>query len=240
MAIRSFQAQYIRRRGRPEDLDAGVTLYRQEWELRREHLGEDDYRIRITRANLGLAIRERARPGDLEEALRILEAETSDRLGRYRGTHPFTWDVQTVLAQTYVRAAEASQDAGRRRDHATKALELARLVAVQRHKRFGWTDAATLRAQLVEAHALLLLGRQDEAVPEIRHVRTAATVRQVALDPGWAEFLLASGLAAQDDAAALPIAERALALRESHYPGDSRQVAEARALVEILQEPATG
>jgi hypothetical protein len=239
MSIRSFQAQYTRRRGRPEDLDAGIAMYRQEWELRREHLGEDDHRTQMTRANLGLAIRERARPGDLAEALRILEQEMSDRLCRYLGTHPFTWDVQTVLAQTYVRAAEADDDPGRCRDHATKGLELARLVAVQRRRRFGWADAATLRAQLVQAHALLLLGRADEAVPEIRHVRTAAGVRQVSLDPGWAEFLLASGLMAQGDAAALRIAERALGLRESHYPRGSRQVTEARALVVALRDPAT-
>jgi hypothetical protein len=235
MSIRSFQAQYTRRRGRPADLDAGVALYREEWELRRAHLGADDYRTRITRANLGLAIRERARPGDLDEALRILETETGDRLARYSGTHPFTWDVQTVLAQTCVRVAEATGDPGERRRHATRGLELARLVAGQRRRRFGWADAATLRAQLVAAHALLLLGRAAEAVPEIRHVRTAAGVRRVALDPGWPEFLLAAGLAAQGEEAALAMAERALRLRESRYPRAGRQVTEARALVRSLR-----
>jgi hypothetical protein len=235
MSIRSFQAQYTRRRGRPEDLDAGCRMYEEELALRRRYLGEDDYRTRITRANWALALRDRGEEGDVSQAVRILEEEMEHRLNHYGGAHPFTWEVQTVLAQTTLRAGTSSGDPSVRRHRAAGALDLIRPVATHRLKRFGWTDAATLRAQLVEANVLLELGEAGEAVAEIRHVRTAADVAGAPLDSGWPEFLLATGMAALGDRTASAMAERSLRLRHHRYLPDSRPVAESRALVAELR-----
>ncbi|MFC5744624.1 hypothetical protein [Actinomadura rugatobispora] len=239
MSARAFRARYRRRRGRSEDLEAGVESYRRQWEQRREALGVDHYRTRVMHANLALAVRDRDADGDLDEALRMLRDEVAHRIANYGEQHPFTWIVRSVLAQTLVRAAERAPGPARRAELAGEAAEIAGSLADGRRIRFGVADISTLRAQLVHAHALVLLGRAAEAVPEIRHVHSKARWARVPLEPGWAESLLARAEAgAGEPSEALRWAEESHRLKAGYFPPGSRQVVEAERLLSRLREDA--
>jgi hypothetical protein len=115
-----------------------------------------------------------------------------------------------------------------------EARELAGQVLAARRERFGVESRSALRAQLVQAHALLLAGLPTAAAAEIRYV--LATSRRVGahLDPGWPELLLArallaAGLAGEgasvDDA--LRQARAAVRARQNRYPAGTDRLAEA-------------
>jgi len=121
-----------------------------------------------------------------------------------------------------------------RHELVTEALALAAAVLAARRGRFGATAAATLRIQLVHAHALLLGGEPSPAATEIRYV--LATNRRVGadLDPGWPELLLARALLAaapREDgeglSEALRQARAAVEARRGRYPAEAAHVAEA-------------
>lgn len=232
MSIRSMHAQYVRRRGEPGDDERGVQMYQDEWTRRVEQLGPDDPRTGIARTNHALALRERGSPGDVDRALSILEKETTRRQNRYGSGHPFTWRAQIVLAQTKVRAAERATDKGKRERHAREALDIAQALLDARRRRYGGSDRSTLNARLVQAQALVVLGRTPEAVAELRAVRRIP--RRPGMEPGWPEFLLARALSPHAPDEALAHARKALQLRERYYPLGSRRVAEARHLVREL------
>lgn len=237
MTIEGFRARHSRRRGRPEDLDAGVEAYRRNWLQRRGSLGEDHYRTRTMRANLAIALRERDGEGDLDEALGILREEIAHRTGRYGEPHPFTWIARLVMAQTLVRAAEKAAEPDDRHRPAREAAQIADSLVERRRFRFGVTDLSTLRAHLVHAHALLVLGRVAEAIPEIRHVQARARLTRVPLEPGWAESLLARAHAAAGEAGeALRWAERSHQQRAAYFPRNGCKVEEARRLLDELME----
>lgn len=237
LSIRSLYAQYVRRRGEPGDLERGVRMYHEEWARRLDLLGEDDSRTGVAHANYALALRERGGADDLATALKLLKTEALRRIERYGAAHPFTWKAQVVLAQTQVRAAEGSPEPVGRKQFAEEAAATAKALLDSRRRRYGFSDRSTLNAHLVHAQALLVLGRTDEAVPEIRTVQQAGRRRPgTGLDPGWAELLLARSLAADAPAEALGYAEEALRLRIGYYPESSRQVIEARRLVRDLGE----
>ncbi|RKS77157.1 hypothetical protein BZB76_2532 [Actinomadura pelletieri DSM 43383] len=239
MTIEGFKARHGRRRGRPEDLDAGVEAYRRNWLRRREGLGEDHYRTRTMHANLAVALRERDGEGDLDEALGILREEIAHRTERYGELHPFTWIARLVMAQTLVRAAEKAVRPDERHRYAWEAARVAELLIGRRRFRFGVADLSTLRAHLVHAHALLMLGRADEAIPEIRHVRARAMLTRVPLEPGWPEWLLARAhTAAGEVAEALRWAERSHLQRAAYFPRGGRKGAETRRLLAELKEAA--
>ncbi|TDD82637.1 hypothetical protein [Actinomadura rubrisoli] len=239
MLIRAYRARYRRRRGRSEDLEAGVEAYRRQWRERCEALTRDHYRTRIMHANLALAVRDRDGEGDLPEALRMLREEAAHRSDRYGEQHPFTWIVRSILAQTLVRSAERAADLGERARHALEAEAIADSLVDRRSLRFGVADISTLRAKLVHAHALLLLGRAGEAIPEIQHVYLRTQRERIPLEPGWTESLLARAeLAVGAPSEALHWAEEAQRLKAAYYPLDSRQVIEAGRLVDDLRERA--
>jgi hypothetical protein len=136
-----------------------------------------------------------------------------------------------------VRAAERAADPGRRAELAGEAAGIAGSLADGRRIRFGVADISTLRAQLVHAHALVLLGRAAEAVPEIRHVHSKARWARVPLEPGWAESLLARAeAAAGEPSEALRWAEESHRLKAGYFPPGSRQVIEAERLLGALRE----
>jgi hypothetical protein len=119
-------------------------------------------------------------------------------------------------------------------DLVTEARQLAGQVLAARRERFGVVSRSAMRAQLVQAHALLLAGRPTSAAAEIRYV--LATSRRVGahLDPGWPELLLArallaAGLAGEgasvDDA--LRQARAAVEARQDRYPAGTDRLAEA-------------
>jgi hypothetical protein len=249
MSIKALRARYARLVGGGDAADVAVHSYDEEWRRRTAMLGPDAHRTRIAHANLAIALRDRARPGDLPQACRILRAETAHRRAHYGVVHPFTWTAQTVLAQTLVRVAEETGDAAA----LAEARELAAEVLAARRGRFGPTDPATLRAQLVHAHALVLSGEPTAAGSEIRYVLAACRRVGALLDPGWPEMLLARAeLAAEQSGSGwrpgadrpaddgerlsevLRLARRAVRARRSHYPPDAGPVAEAERLVEDI------
>ncbi|RFS82247.1 hypothetical protein D0T12_28860 [Actinomadura spongiicola] len=192
LTIRMLHAQYVRRRGRPGDLELAVRLYRREWELRTQLFPADDCRISTAHANLALAIRERAAPGDLERALDMLEEETARRMRVHGSDRPFTWIAQLILAQTLIMRAEEAVDPDEVRAAALSAGEHSEAVLTGRRVRFGRSHHATLRAQLVHANALILLGRCADAVGLLgahqRHDPSGTT------SPGKSDLLLARAL----------------------------------------------
>ncbi|MFD0683754.1 hypothetical protein [Actinomadura fibrosa] len=227
LAIRALHAQYVRRRGRPGDADLAVGLYEREHALRTRLFPPDDPRISTVHANLAMAIRERGRPGDLERALEMLEREAALRTRTHGSGRPFTWIAQLVLAQTLVARAEEAAAADDRRAFAGQAAEHSEHVLAGRRLRFGGSHPATLRAQLVHAHALLLLERGAEAVELLRaHQRQDPAA---AVSPGKSDLLLARALRDADPAAALLHARRA-----AHRGADPRRRQEAERLARRL------
>ncbi|MGC5321168.1 hypothetical protein ACPXB5_20795 [Micromonospora arida] len=187
MRIRSFEAQYIRRRGEDGDVDRGITLYRQELERRARLKGEFAYPTSMTRGNLAYALLARGRPADLREAREILEQEVAHRTTAYGPESDFTGLARGNLGRTLLRLHESGprNSGGEEDDLPTRALAIADSLKTSRGRRFGRRNNATLSAHLLRAHALLLLGLIDEARTEIRYVRAFVTNRGISIERSW-------------------------------------------------------
>ncbi|MBL7490612.1 hypothetical protein I6A60_37730 [Frankia sp. AgB1.9] len=119
-------------------------------------------------------------------------------------------------------------------DLVAEGRSLAEAVVAARQDRFGPSSGATLRAQLVRAHALLLAEEPAAAVAEIRYVLATNRRTGANLDPGWPELLLArallaAGLASGDGSLddAVRQARAAVEARLGRYPAGTERVAEA-------------
>lgn len=231
LTARSLRAQYTRRRGLPGDIDRAIEMYQDEQRLREELFSADDPRVSTARANLALTIRERDRPGDLETAWKLLEREVLFRIDRYGPERPFTWIANIVLAQTLLLLADRA-DSGARRDLAEQAADLTLQMLRSRRRRYGDGHRSTLRAQVVHAHALLLLGRADEAVTELQEVQAAEV--HGTLEPGWSDYLLARALRDAHPDRARAHAHRAVRLRSTRYPEGSHQMLDVQRLLSEL------
>jgi hypothetical protein len=234
MSIRSYHAQYVRRRGGPGDRARGAAMYEEEYRLRCAALGPDDPRTATAHANLALALRDRGEPGDLARARAMLEEETLNRFRIYGANHPFSWIAQVIFAQTLVRMAEVADDRNERRDLAQEAADVAHALLDSRRRRYGDSDGSTLRAHVVHAHALLVLGRKESAINELRTVQLAENSSVGDIDPGWTDLLLARCLRELHPRRAFFHARRARASRAALYTAHSRQVEEADRLIAEL------
>jgi hypothetical protein len=119
-------------------------------------------------------------------------------------------------------------------DLVAEGRSLAEAVVAARQDRFGPSSGATLRAQLVRAHAQLLAGEPAAAMAEIRYVLATNRRTGANLDPGWPELLLArallaAGLASGDGSLddAVRQARAAVEARLGRYPAGTERVAEA-------------
>ncbi len=233
LRIRSQLMQHVRRCGREQDLSEAIRLAGAELTRSEALFGADDHRTATARTQLAVALSDRGQPADLRRAQRMLHQEACDRDRRFGARHPFTWTVLQDLAQTLVRLAESGIDQA---SHATRAESLARTVALARSERFGLGDLQALKADLVHAHALILLGRHASASDQIRYVMAVARRASSPLDPGLAERLLATAQAAEADPAALRTAQCALRISAACFPADSRPVRLALDLVDQLQQ----
>lgn len=237
MSIRSYRAQYIRRRGGPGDRARGAALYEEEYRLRHAALGSDDPRTATAHANLALALRDRGEPGDLALARSMLEKETLNRIRIHGANHPFSWIAQVIFAQTLVRMAEAEKDESERRGLAQEAADVTHALLNSRRRRYGDSDGSTLRAHLVHAHALLVLGQEESAIRELRAVQAAERRSAADLDPGWTDLLLARCLRGVDARTAYVHARRARAAQVALYTAQSRQIEDTdRLIVELAAE----
>ncbi|MFI5958749.1 hypothetical protein [Cryptosporangium sp. NPDC051539] len=170
MSVRAFAAQYERRGGDAADVEAGPRRYEAEWNRRLQALGRDDYRTRIARANHAFALLQRRQGTDLDDARRILDEEVTHRARYYGENSPFTWAARGVLALALIAAGDPG------------AVELAEGLVRLRRARYGRFSAPAVQAQVVHVQALLAAGRRDEAVTELRYLRTAVNRRRAALD----------------------------------------------------------
>ncbi|MFC5187894.1 hypothetical protein [Actinomadura harenae] len=189
LVINTMRAKYVKRRGHPGDPERAAELYRREWERRRRLLPEEDPRLSTARANYAVAVRDRGRPGDIKEALGILEEETKRRVDRFGAHLPFTWIAHVVLAQTLILLAEETDDPEERRRLAAEAADNTHDKLTQRRRRFGWSHAATLRAQVVRAHALVLTGDLTAAIEILDPLVGQEKAMQI--EPGRCDLLLA-------------------------------------------------
>ena len=237
MSIRSYRAQYIRRRGGPGDRALGAAMYEVEYRLRYGALGPDDPQTATAHANLALALRDRGESGDLALARSMLEKETLNRIRIHGANHPFSWIAQVIFAQTLVRTAEVEKDESERHGLAQEAADVTRALLDSRRRRYGDSDGSTLRAHLVHAHALLILGREASAIRELRAVQAAEGQSAGDVDPGWSDLLLARCLRGLDTKAAYVHARRARASQAASYTTHSRQVEDTdRLIVELSAE----
>jgi hypothetical protein len=237
MSIRSYHAQYVRRRGGPGDRARGTAMYEEEYRFRCAALGPDDPRTATAHANLALALRERDEPGDLALARAMLEKETLNRFRIYGANHPFSWIAQVIFAQTLVRMAEVAEDESERRDLAQEAADVAHALLDSRRRRYGDSHGSTLRAHLVHAHALLVLGRKESAIKELHAVQVAENSSAGNVDPGWTDLLLARCLRELHPNRAYFHARRGRASQAALYTAQSRQVEEAdRLIAELVVE----
>lgn len=225
LTIRSMHAQYTRRRGRPGDTELAADMYEREWERRRDMFGETDLRTSTARSNYALTVRERDGEGDLERARGILEAEAAHRAATFGADLPFTWIAQIVLTQTLIMMAERARDGHERAALAQEAADNTHTLLAARRRRYGWSHLSTLRARLVHAHALILLGDKDAAAATLREIQEQEAEQPAGLEPGRSDLLLARALSESDPLKALAHAKRAV--RRST---DRRQIKEARRL----------
>lgn len=170
LAIRSFESRLASQRGRPGDPERSVRTCEEEYRKHRVLLGPDNYRTRLARTHLAVAMRG---AGDLAASADILRDELRERSIRYGQRHPFTWAAHAQLAGTLLRVAEsASRPADQ--PEAAQALAIADELLPAYRARFGRYHAETLRIHLLRAQALSACGRPERANLEIRYVQAAA------------------------------------------------------------------
>ncbi|WP_326561243.1 hypothetical protein [Micromonospora sp. NBC_01796] len=244
LAIRGYYIRWLRRRGEPGDLDLVVQLWQDEVDLRRSPL-VGRHRLGVATADLAGALLDRARwghldphlkrhePGtDLAEAHRLVTTEMGRRAGSYGVGHACVWQARLILAD--ILCAQVQQGAPTPDPaHVEAAFTEADAILRhhwQRHRRHG---RAALRAQLVRAEMLTLLGRNRAAEREARLAAVLARGYRD-LDLGGPLLALARAQSHRDRAEALRTALEALRERRLRYPPTGHRVAEAEQLVQAL------
>ncbi|MDT3438252.1 hypothetical protein [Pseudofrankia sp. BMG5.37] len=226
----------LRDRGGRDDLRRACQIAREEVTVRHAVWGADHsftWIAQLILAQTLLKVAERADPPGHDAGPPALGPADGSAAIPGPGSEPVDPDAWRSEHDRYPPVSE--DDLARPRD---ELIEEGRVVAAAvltaRQERFGATSDATLRTQLVHAHALLLAGEPSRAAAEIRYV--LATNRRVGanLDPGWPELLLARALLAAvlseegdslDDA--LRQARAAVEARRARYPAGAQRVAEA-------------
>lgn len=238
-------ATALRERGTPDDLRRSCLIARQEIAVRLAAWGQENsftWIPQIILAQCLLKVAERAcppqegatEPGEAGTAPAAdsptsaggpAEAGVDDRADGIPAPREGPRGYPLVTEDDLARPAA---------DLVAEGRSLAEAVVAARQDRFGPASVATLRAQLVRAHALLLAGEPAAAIAEIRYV--LATNRRVGanLDPGWPELMLARALLAAglaDGGASLDDAVRqarvAVEARLGRYPAGTERVTEA-------------
>jgi len=244
MHIRSQHLRRLARRGEAGDLDLVVRLRAGEV-AGRVGAGADEDWIGVARADLAVAMLDRARYGSLDDRLLhhdpdgdlagakdLIESELDRRGARHGVNHAFTWRARGVRGSVLVAQAARAGDPARSMLGAEALAVAEALVQHEWYRRAAHTSQA-LRGQLLRAEALSILERHREATCEARLASVLAR-RYRAVDAGHALMVLARCEAAVDPAAALTSATAALRARLGWYSEHGYQVAEARQLVDSL------
>ncbi|WP_007515277.1 hypothetical protein [Pseudofrankia saprophytica] len=238
----------LRDRGGRDDLRRACEIAREEVQVRHAVWGADHsftWIAQVILAQTLLTVAERADPTEPDPDDSITGDSSPGDSGTVDSPTPPGPGPGPVDADSWKSGHDRyppvlGDDLARPRDELiAEGRAVAAAVLAARRERFGATSDATLRTQLVYAHALLLAGEPSQAASEIRYV--LATNRRVGanLDPGWPELLLARALLAavlseegddldgtlRDDA--LRQARAAVEARRGRYPAGAHRVAEA-------------
>ncbi|MBE1491933.1 hypothetical protein [Plantactinospora soyae] len=248
LAVRDQYIRWLRRRGEPGDLDLVVQLRRDEVELRAtQPVGP--HQLGVAATGYAVALLDRARYGsfdpqlkkhepgtDLAEAYRLVDGEISRRGAGYGSGHESTWQARLLLGDIRCAGLRLTPD-DPDLSQAEPALREADTILRYDWQRHGRHGRSALRAQLVRAEVLTVLGRDRAAEREARLASVLAR-RYSDLDLGRPLLVLAQAQAHRDAVAALRTARAAVRERRLRYPPAGHRLVEAERLVQTLSASA--
>jgi hypothetical protein len=237
LAIRSHYIRYLRLRGAPGDLDEVIRLREEELAFRAGQLPDRASLLGIAKADLAVALVDRARssirctglagapPADLTRASELIEGELRRRTETYPRDSSVVQLSRLILSDALVALAESTEGATRR-EYADRALVISDELLDYYWAAAGSRSMGVLKSRLAHAEALGLLDRAEDA---LRTARLACRVSGLVgqnIDRGLPVFVLARLQRPADPQAALASAARALAIRSQIFPQVSRRIAE--------------
>ncbi len=238
MMIRSHHLRFLRLCGRPANLDDVVSLRRAELTARAAQLGDDDNYVGIARADLAVALIDRARTfrrcaipsanpdADLTEAESLIEEEIARRARLFPPTNSMLQGAKLIMSELLLALAE--QDRKRGLGFAQKSMTMSRDLVTYFWEQNGTSSPEVLRSMEAQAQSLSLLDRHDEAARTARQAQRISRYVTRNVDQGLAAFVLAVTVLPIDRRAAKAAALDALVARENLFPEDSCRLTEVR------------
>ncbi|MBO3750639.1 hypothetical protein J5X84_31565 [Streptosporangiaceae bacterium NEAU-GS5] len=250
MEVVSRYGRWLGRRGLPGDLDIAVRYHTKELR-RRVAMRATPHWIGVARMDLAWALVERARlgrfdpvaepPADGEALLLALELATDEvtrRTAEFGPDDLGTWPACEVRAAALITAACARSAQAPIDGDVEEALRAIEPFAAGRAVN---GESRLLRARLLQAEALLLLGHQQAAEQVARLALALHEARpgrwRGGIDPGRPWLTWARTLAPAGRADARAAAAKALEARESWFPEDSVYLAEVHETLAPLVAP---
>lgn len=245
LLIRSHYIRFLRLQGRPEDLDQAVALREEEVATREAHLSPGDSRLGIARADLAVALIDRARTtarcggqhadpdADLARAEDLLYPEIKRRARHDETLLPGSRLIHSELYLGLAERALARGDRAGSLDHASTGHMIAWYLV-----RTNWErdrrSLGALKSRLLLAESLAL---SDQPADGARAARLACHVAGLVaenVDRGWPLFVLARMQRELDPGEARRTAGRALEERVRVFPQESCRVREVREFIGSL------
>lgn len=254
LLIRSHHIRFLRLRARPGDLDRAVTLRENEIAAREAHLPGHDNRLGIARADLAVALIDRARTmarcggqhtdpdADLARAEDLIDPEIRRRKAVHKDETSLVNGSRLIHTELYVALAErafARGDDQEALDHARKGTMIARPLIETSWPR-DRRSLGALKSRLLLAESLALSGQLAGAARAARLACHVAGLVTENIDRGWPPFVLARIMGRLDAREARRTAERALAKRDLIFPGDSCRIIEIREFIGSLDACGNG
>jgi hypothetical protein len=238
MMIRSHHLRFLRLCGRPADLNDVVSLRRDELTVRAAQLADDDNFVGIARADLAVALIDRARTfrrcaipaadpdADLTEAENLIDEEIARRARLYSPASSVLQGARLIMSELLIALAERERERGF--GFAQKSMTLNRDFVGYFWEQNGISSPEVLRSLAAQAQSLSLLNRHDEAARTARQAQRISRYITRNVDQGWAAFVLAVTVLPIDREAAKAAALDALVARENLFPEDSCRLIEVR------------
>lgn len=238
MTIRSHHIRFLRLCGRPANLIDVVSLRRDELAVRATQLADDDNYVGIARADLAVALIDRARTfgrcaipaadpdADLTEAANLIDAEIARRARLYPPTNSMLQGAKLIMSELLLALAERDRERGL--GFAQKSMTMSRDLVSYFWEQNGTGSHEVLRSLVAQAQSLSLLGQHDEAARTARQAQRISRYATRNIDHGWPAFVLARTVLPIDRDAAKAAAIDALVARENLFPDDSCRLIEVR------------
>jgi hypothetical protein len=238
MMIRSHHLRFLRLCGRPANLDDVVSLRRDELAVRAARLGDDDNYVGIARADLAVALIDRARTfgrcaipaadpdADLAEAQALIDGEVARRARLFPPSNSMLQGGKLIMSELLLALAE--RDRRRGLTFAQQSMTMSRDLVSYFWEQNGNSSPEILRSLEARAQSLGLLGRHDEAARTARQAQRISRYVTRNVDQGLAAFVLAVTVLPIDPGASRAAALDALVARENLFPDDSCRLTEVR------------